>query len=345
MSKGITFIEPLLTKIQTLLKEGQKNCLERSITLFGTESDMEALAESIKKQYEADKTKVLIIDFTPLLSLGTQTRLHILETLFNQAPFFVVAKHGIVFEQIKTLKNIPTVVCNDNHKIVLFTGDSNKTSRRIINREFKTGENVFQKHQDWVQNKLLDIIPNSIRKPPPGTRYLPLHDGAWANLWIDVKSILKDPNIAFFIAYQIGYLLTRGYTENLIEEGFIVGNNTAYIIASFLNQIFYKKDLVIIDRLGPYPHLSKMRLIGLETIGGKKLCMVEDVISTGRELDMIQLVAYLNKAEISKAVCLFNLDIASSRLVAEDTILSLCNPSRKIGYKRIPKYSKEQIAR
>lgn len=338
MSKRITFLEPLLTKIQTLLKEGQKNCLERSITLFGIESDMEALSESIKRRYEADKTKVLLIDLTPLLSLGTQTRLHMLETLSNQVPFVVVAKQGIVFEQIKTLRNIPTIVCDDNHEIILLSGDSRKTSVKIINREFKIGENVFKKHQDWVQNELLEIIPYSVRKPPLGTRYLPLHNGAWANLWIDVKSILRDPDTAFFIAYQIGYLLTGAYSENLKEEGFIVGNNTAYIIASLLNQIFYKKELIIIDRLGPYPNLSKMRLIGIENIGGKKLCMVEDVMSTGRELDMIQLVTYLNNAEISRAVCLFNLDVASSRLVAKEMILSLCNPSRQIGYKRIPKY-------
>lgn len=340
----VIFIEPLLSKIKTLVKEGQKDCLKKSMTLFGSESDIKTLSESIRKQHEIDKNRLLLVDFTPLLSLGTHTRLHSLEKLYNEIPFIVVAKQGIVFEQLKSLRNISTIVCNKNTEIInfLFIGKWNKKFKKVVPKELKQGQNVLETHGDWVENTLLEIIPDSIRKPPTGTRYLPLHDGAWANLWIDVKSIVKEPEIAFFIAYQIGYLLTRGYSENLREEGFVVGNNTAYILASFLHQIFDKKELVMIDRLGPYPNLSKTRLIGLERIEGKKLCMVEDVMSTGRELDMTQLIVYLHKAEIVRAVCLFNLEIALSRLIPEDKILFLCKPSNKIGYKRFPKYAKQE---
>jgi len=343
MPKRIIFLEPLLSKIKTLVKEGQRGCLEKSVALFGSESDMKTLSESIRNQHKIDKDRLLLIDFTPLLSLGTPIRLHSLEKLYNEIPFVVVAKQGIVFEQLKSFKNISIIVCNENTEIVdfLFSGKWGKRLEKVVTRKFKQEQNIFEIHRAWVENMLLEIIPDSIRKPTE-TRYFPLHDGAWANLWIDVKSIISEPERAFFIAYQMGYSLTRGYGENLREEGLIAANNTAYILASFLQLIFDNKDLVIIDRLGPYPNLSKMRLIELDIIEGRKLCMVEDVISTGRELDMTQLIVYLHKAEISRAACLFNLEVALPHLIPKDKIFCLCNPSNKIGYKRFPRYVEQQ---
>lgn len=340
MSKRIIFLEPLLEKIKTLVKEGQRSCLEKAMALFGIESDIKTLSESIRKEYEINKNRLLLVDFMPLLSLGTPSRFAGLEKLYYEIPFVCIAKDGIVFEQLKIFKDLSVIICNANFEIVSFQfgGKWGKKLEKDVNRKFKVKQSILEIHKNWVEEQLLEIIPNCIRMPPAGTRY-PLHDGAWANLWIDVKSIVGEPERNFFISYQMGYLLTRGYSENLKEDGIIVGNNTAYVIASFLQQIFDDKFLIIIDRLGPYPKLSRLRLIGLDKIDGKKLCMVEDVVSTGREIDMTQLIVYLHKAELLRTVCLFNLEIASSRLIPEDNILVLCRPSKKLGYKRYPKYA------
>lgn len=339
MTANLLFIEPLLDKIKQQVVKGEENALKKSLTLYGTGLDITQLIKTIKHA-KYNKRQLILLDLSPFMAIGTQTRLHKLERAYNQFPFIVIAKQAVVLEQFTMFSKISTIVCDVDNKIIeiALNGKWKNLLREAIGRKLKKDDNLVDLHAEWLENKFLEMIQKCIQKPPNGTRFLPLHDGAWANKWIDVKSIISSPELVFFIAYQMGYHLTQGYSRMLDVDGFIVGNNTAYILASFLRTIFEDKDLIVIDKLGPFPQLSKTRLYGLGELENKNLCLVEDVISTGRELDLIYLLTFLSKGEIKKVISLFNLEIAHSRLLTSDMIFALCKPSKKINYKRVPMY-------
>lgn len=340
----ITFLDPLYNKIQSFIVEGQSDCLQKSISMYGSDLDIYNLVESIKNKYNSQKEKLVLVDLVPFSSLGTNTRLIKLEECHKETPFVLVAKRGIVYEQLKALKNLTIIICDENSKIIDIVYAKNVKSKigTLLNKQFEKEEKFIDVKLKYIQNDMLKIIDSCIRRPPQNTRF-ELNDGAWANMWIDVKAILEKTEFAFYIAFHMGYFLTHGYYENLPEDGFVSGNNTAYILASFLHLIFENKFLIIIDKLGPYPSLGYFQTVDLEKINGKKLIMVEDVISTGREIDMTQIIAYLHNSEITRVVGLFNLEIALSRLISQDHTISLCKPSKNIKYLRVPKYSEGYI--
>ncbi|HKJ31955.1 MAG TPA: hypothetical protein VKA34_09000, partial [Balneolales bacterium] len=67
-----------------------------------------------------------------------------------------------------------------------------------------------------------------------------------------------------------------------------------------VNRIFEDKQLVIIDRLFPYPKFSPLRADSLFHLQKKKICIIEDVIATGREIDLLILLALTQEAEVLK---------------------------------------------
>lgn len=338
MAAYLEYIEPLLEKIKTLIKAGERDCLKKSLALYGTDEDIESLIQLIATS--SRRNTLLIVDITPFTSLGTQTRLQRLEGVYRTHPYIVLVKKGIVLEQLRTLSSVSTVVIDNNYNVVecSFVGRHKVTLEKKCIQYLRTSEDAFALHSKWVEERLYRIVPICIRRPPLGRRYTRLSDETWANQWIDIKSILKNPDMAFFIAYQLGYLLSKGYSQIPTEEVLAVGNNNAYVLASFLHQIFDEKELVMLDRLGPYPSLSRTRLLEAQRVEGKKCCVIEDVLGTGRETDLITLLIFLAKGQVEQVACLYDLQIASPLLIPEERIVSLCRPSPKIRYERRPKY-------
>ena len=134
-------------------------------------------------------------------------------------------------------------------------------------------------------------------------------------------------------------MLTHGYRDQLIEDAFVVANNTSYVMAIFLNKIFSDKELVIVDRIGVYPSLTRTTIVTLQGIQGKRLCMIEDVVSTGREVDLVYLLSFLQGGGVGRVICLFDLEIASPLLLKGDRLIALCRPSPNLKYKRVAKYA------
>jgi len=345
VTREIHIIEPLLEKIKiSLLGLFEKNRLQKALSLYGTEEDFKSLSEMLKKARDNKKTMTLI-DFTPIMSLGTKTRLNKLIEMYQDYPFIAITKKGTVLQHLKDLDSIPVAICEEDYTISnFFLPDETETNLLRYCKSLK-GKNFLTLHSEWVNKNLSTIVPKSIRKPPKGQRYVRLPDDTWANVWIDVKSILTNSETSFFIAYQIGYLLTEGYSRDIIEEGFIVGNNIAYILASFLQQIFDDKKIIIIDHMGPYPSLSRTKLLGLnEKLREGKFIIVEDVISTGRELDLLYLLIFLSGSEVERAVSFLNLEVASPVVFDPKKVLTLCNPTLIIrNYKRLLKYGAKRI--
>jgi len=345
--KEIHIIEPLLEKIRALLltEPFEKHRLQKALSLYGAEEDFKSLSKVPEKARDNKKTLILV-DFTPIMSLGTKTRLNELIKIYQAHHFIAVAKEGTVLYNLKSLGKIPVAICEEDYTISDLLLPPGETETPLVSdcKSLK-GKNFLTLHSEWVNKTLSAIIPKTIREPPEGRRYVRLSDDTWANVWIDVKSILTNPETSFFIAYQMGYLLTEGYSRSIGEEGFIVGNNIAYILATFLQQIFDDKKIIIIDHVGPYPSLSKTKLLGLdEKLGEGKFIMVEDVISTGRELDLLYLLVFLSRGEIERAVCFLNLEVASPVVFDPKRVFTLCYPTLIIkNYKRLSKYEAKRI--
>ncbi|MDO8848378.1 MAG: hypothetical protein Q7W51_08350 [Coriobacteriia bacterium] len=266
-----------------------------------------------------------------------------LADLYEELPFVILLGRQLALEQAEWLQRVAYVICDDDFRILQVCDGSGTPTESMaeVHDQFFIGGNASKAHDEWVEERLMGFARSAIRRPPENTRYLPLHDGAWANMWIDVKTLLQESSFAFFAAYQIGYRLSRGYRDEFPEDAIVASNNTAYVLASLLQALFSHKQLVMIDRLGPLPDLTELWLLGLERIGAKRLCWIEDVMSTGRELDMTQLVVRQYNAEVTQAVCLFDLEVAKSRLMSPSKIESLCRPSKAIGYSRLAKYEIE----
>jgi hypothetical protein len=337
-AKKPVFIEPLLQKLEIVIKHGDQNPLSKALTMFGTTDDLDSLTKAIESCEELEAWP--LVDFMPFTSmgLGSQSRIQRLGSLFHRRPFFIVARQGMALEQLAILKEIATIICDDQYRIVRVTYPNEEVSSSY-GKLFPEGTDMFQVHNDWVHTILNKNLASCIRKPPDGRRYVKLHDETWANMWIDVKTMIQDPLFALFVAYQMGYMLTHGYRDQLSEDAFVVANNTSYVIAIFLNKIFDEKELVIVDRLGVYPSLTKTKIVALQGMQGKRLCMIEDVVSTGREADLVYLLSFLQGGSVGRVICLFNLEVASPLLLEGDRLISLCRPSVNLKYKRVAKYA------
>jgi orotate phosphoribosyltransferase len=79
-------------------------------------------------------------------------------------------------------------------------------------------------------------------------------------------------------------------------------------------------------------------LLEVQRVEGKRCCVVEDVLSTGREMDLTALLIFLSKGQLDRVACLYDLQIASPLLIREERIFALCRPSAKIGYERLAKH-------
>ncbi len=281
-----------------------------------------------------------MVDLSPLPSLGAQKRFSSLLELNKRIPFIVVVRSSMALEQLQLLKNISVLVTEDETGKVIESNFYGKGSRKIkdIFQSHISEKTIVEIRQEYFAQFLMNLSQEYIRQPPHGSRYIKLHDDTWANKWIDVKAILRNSNLALLIAYHMGYSLTDGYNKEVDEDIFIVGSNTAYILGLFLNRIFEDKKLIIIDRLGPFPNFSSLSANVLRQLNRKQVCIVEDVNATGREIDLMTLLALSNNAEVKRSICVFDLECAASRFLNESKLLSLCKPSEGLNYKRLPKY-------
>lgn len=340
LGNEFVIIDPLFEHLRLLIQSGEKKCLEKSIALYGSERDMDRLQQLISRISATKKKKQLLVDLSPIPSLGAQKRFLSLLELNKKIPFIIAIRSSMALEQFKYLKDISVLLIDDNSGIIIeshFNGKNKKKLNLIYSEHFK-GKTIVEVRKTYFHEYLLQLSKDFVKDPPAGSRYIQLHDKAWANKWIDVKAILRSSRTSLLLAYQMCYALTDGFANELSEDIFLVGNNTAYLLAILINKIFEEKQLTIIDRLGPFPKFSSTRADSFYQLKKKKVCIIEDVVATGREVDLLALLALVQDAEINRAVCVFDLECASSKFIDSDKIISLCKPSCELDYERIPKY-------
>jgi len=279
--------------------------------------------------------KTILIDFVPFLDIGGTNQFKKIAELIKDKKILIVS-NSILAPSFNN-NGIPTLVLDSELNIIKPPSQSEK--------DFGEVTNYFSLHQEYVEDVVFDLVEKSKRFPKG--KYISLPDGSAVNMWFDVKKIIDNPRDLLFISYQLSYLLTRAYTKEIDEDGFIVSNNNAWALASMLSRILNKK-IHIIDSLGPSPRVNSgwLQEIGRK-INGSSLIIVEDLISTGREVDLLYFFLNYVGAKVKRVITLVNLErgepIFKSIKTEEGkncfSVLSLCRPLYKIeDYEVIPKY-------
>jgi len=319
-------IEPHMQKTKNNLTNGQNRPISGSGVLKDAEMDF------LKKIFDR-KAEILLIDLFPFSDLGSG-RIEILKNLLpkNRNIYFILKKDSL--EEKFHEYGLPYLLFDENFKL-------NKSSNKIdFEFEIKDYKNFKLK---IIESCILKWIKDATITPPQNDKWVALQDGTKANRWIDIKGLGRDPEKSFYIAYQIGYFLSKGYTDVELKEidGFIVANNNAVSLASLLS-IFFAKPLFIIDKLGPSPRINPKWLIEIgHALEGKKLIIIEDVISTGREVDLLYFFLIYHRVEVKKIISIVDLNCAFPILPERSLVLSLCKPSINLKYRRILAYQKE----
>lgn len=343
--RKIKLIEPFLLKKRRVIDSPEMVCLDSASGVSLDDTDLENISNRLE---EMKKVSLPVLDFTPFLDLGSRNRYSALQEIFRQNNYVIACKDGRVADELKNIKlkdpenSIPFIVYDSDFE---YKGSSSENISEVLKKNF------LEFRRGYIEKKIFYWLESNITNPE-NKDWIELHNGSGSNMWLDIKGIIEQPNRAFFIAYQMGYLLTNGYIEDLDRvAGFVASNNNGWIIGSILARMF-EKELFIIDKLGPSPriNISWMEDIA-EDIHQRKVIIIEDLISTGREVDLLFLFLKYIGASIIAIVSLFDLERANPILISEDSvgsdfrIHSLCKPSKyldnpgeELGYKRISKY-------
>jgi hypothetical protein len=152
-----------------------------------------------------------------------------------------------------------------------------------------------QKSVWWQIDRLVEGDDDSAWETPDTGDRIRVPSKRYVSKWLNMKQLLAKPAIAFFLAYEMGAILTNGYTDDVDDIDVIASsNNTGLVLASHLSQIL-SKPLMIIDHLGPVSRLVSGRLpAAFET----RICLVEEVVATGREADLANLYLQLRGATL-----------------------------------------------
>jgi orotate phosphoribosyltransferase len=116
----------------------------------------------------------------------------------------------------------------------------------------------------------------------------------------------------------------------------VVGNDTAAVLATHVRLVLGSTvSVAVFDRLGPFPYLAKPRLDAFPPLGAN-VVIIEDVVSTGREIDLIALLALIRGSEVKRVVAVYDLQVAVPLLVPRDAVRALSQPARALNYVRLP---------
>lgn len=287
------FIDPLQLAVRRTITRSSHPLSSR--VSFGSEENVEEIAASIKSLLESGKAPLLWMSH--ILEPGRVSRLTGIPGITKAA--CIVGENTLTDAMQTTWQSLDV--------IPLFFYDVNGILRpgnppaKDANWNDLVGQSIHELRASWVTGALSSLLKGHWRCAPDG-KPMELPSKRLVGRWLDMKSVLAKPDNAFFIAYELGFVLSNGYQDELQEiDAFACSNNTGLILASHLSLIF-AKELLIIDRAGPLPKLPTRASPGIR---GLNVCLVEEVIATGREVDLASLFIQMSGATLAKilAVC------------------------------------------
>lgn len=342
-STRVVLLDALPHVMLARLRQGEQSLLGTAQMLFGSTADVRAIVDELACR--GGQRQIVVLDCTAALSFGEASRLKPLASASSATPFVLLASQPVLERHADSVERnrLPIVAVTPEGTLRWVAQSVTRTDRKALEAAgIVNGAKYEDVSRSLVNDWLTALAKSAIRKPPQGMRYERLSDGTWANSWIDVKRLLTNPVVAFEIAYHMAKRLTSNFItppSELPFSGFVVGNNTALVLAQHVRRILGSPHrLFVCDRFGPLPHLSVLKLSLLERFEGQRLCVIEDVVGTGREVDLLSVFVFTRGGEITNAVGVFDLEIARTRLLDATQLEALCRPSIAIHYERLPSF-------
>ena len=284
------FIDPLKLGIRRVILDSTYPLSIRAS--FGSEEDIEEIATIVRGLVERQKTPLIWL--TPILG---PSRVRRLSRVPEATAVAGVVEESRLERHIKSawqaLEGLPIFFYNSSGTLRAGNAQAQKSEWNYL-----VGQNIYSIKQEWRDSMLKPLLKKARKRRPDG-KPIELPSKRLVREWIDMKPVLQDPENAFSIAYELGFLLSNGYQDELNGlNAFACSNNTGLILASLLSLIF-SKELIMIDRAGPLPRLSTKTF---PEIAGWNICLVEETIATGREVDLASLFIQMKGAILTEVI-------------------------------------------
>ena len=284
------FIDPLKLAIRRVILYSTYPLSTR--VSFSSREDIKEISAIANKLIKSHKTPLLWM--SPVLD---PNRVRPFSNIPEAAAIACVVDESRLEQSMKSvwkaLKGLP-VFFYDSTGTLRAANDQARDSQwnELVN------QNVHSIRKEW-RDFMLNPLLEEGRKHKDSGKPIELPSKRLVREWIDMKPVLQDPENAFSIAYELGFLLSNGYQDELKGlDAFACSNNTGLILASLLGLIF-SKELIIIDRAGPLPRFSTKTF---PEIVGLKICLVEETIATGREVDLASLFIQMKGATLTEVI-------------------------------------------
>ena len=343
-------VDPLKLKIDALLRKGRASPLHYARGMYGSKNDYETLGATLA-DLASESDRELAVDLSPFDRIGNpDLLLRTLTPLADRCDLVLFTLENQVLETLHTIhaERLGRVaVFNRQGRCTSITG--RLPAHPLVARDELTVHMHIMDFRARVrQRTLLSLLsPNGVVYPcaasaPPeeiadlsGRQFLRMPNGMLVSCYIDIKQVAKNPETLSTIAYEIVYALFEGFNRDLVEQPpcnvIVVPNNTALLLGAAV-QVMTGVPVCVVDKLGPIPSTHLAYSHTSIPLTGKRACLLVEVSATGAELDRTVLFLSFQRAQVTRVVCTYNLEVGRSTVAKKVPVLNLCLPKRELGY-------------
>jgi hypothetical protein len=348
-------IDPLKSKMHTLLQSGVAAPLQQSLMGYGSKADYERLDREIRSASDPDHEST-VIDLTPFRRLGNEETLgSVLQSAAGQFPLTILCVENAVLESLRKtplLKSTQIAVYDSTGKLKGFEG---KTPNAVLleptRRFLEASASLVEMRKSVGHEKLIELLtPGGIIYPyngegipeddlvyRQGRWFMRMKNGMLVSCYLHLKAALQHPEALSTIAYEVIYALYQQFRReppvNRPCDVIVVPNNTALLIGAAV-QAFTDIPVCVVDKLGPIPSRYLAHMQTSVPLQDKRVCLLVEVSGTGSEIDRSVLFLSSQRAQIDKLVVIacYSLEVGRSMLITHLQNTALCRPKLDLGY-------------
>lgn len=351
------YVDPTPEKILRMISGARDDVLQRARMTWGDQEDYDAVAAKLNA-LPADGT-LRVVDLSCVQSLGEQARLAPLQVHAKDNPTVLVLRREIAARYPEITEESVAGIITIEESVERAYGIESQSVPFAVHSvshgfhpdvgtilaatpSFGPGSNWTEGSNALIGDYLARLVcAQGLRVSPDNHRYT-LSDGTESNIWLDVKKLISKPENSVQIAYFFARSITADFRTFQKADGtpvpltLLAGNHTAVAIAAMIRALLGPSVAVaVFDQLGPQAYLTRARIDVMRSLP-REVIIIEDVLSSGREVDFIALLALVRRSDVARVVSLYDLEIAHPRLIPANRVIALSRPARMAGYKRTP---------
>lgn len=359
-------LDPLKYRLLDLLHEGEVRPFHSARQGYGTAADIDIFIQKYteyeemfrlkKLGYLSDEKRYAFIDLTPFERIGELEYLvQKLEEFKELKPVLLVMSKFLLLRILAKFPNLTLLIAyydTSGNFVEFFPTDAlvpNYLYSQIINdvKQSETQQTLRALRRRFASQQLFNVLlhNNGLVLPSSnlphkvvqfgGRLFFEMANKMLVSSFLSIKDICQDYTSLLDIAYETLVEITDHFTREEEPLGsfdyLVCANNTSLIIGSLL-QMILNKQVIAIDRLGPIPRLPKQKDQLSEKLQRKRVIIIEEVVSTGGEVDRTVLFLASLGAEIKKIIATYNLNVGRAMLPGANQLVSLCQPKEELGY-------------